>query len=151
MSCCFFLLYFLDIQGLTILTGRFFRLRNDIPNSRAHNFLMGVVVSHPRGGRRHHPPPKDAGDDWRIHSHGEGLRVGLQFQETGIVELFIASFSQTPCLPSALSSKLFNAPFCFIFLFTDQLFFISNVIKKSNNFFNSNHPLVQLYLTFTFR
>jgi hypothetical protein len=59
-------------------------------------------------------------------------------------------FSQKPCLPSALSSNLFIVPFYFIFLFTDQLIFISNGIKKSNNFFNSNHSLFQLCFTFTF-
>jgi hypothetical protein len=94
-------------------------------------------------------------DDWRIHSHEEGLRAGLQFQETRIVELFIASFSQTPCLPYALSSKLFIAPFCFIFLFTDQVFFISNGIKKNKQLLQLKPPsrptLFTLTFTFTFR
>jgi hypothetical protein len=47
------------IQGLMILTGGFFQLRNDMPNLRAHNFLMGMAASHPRGSTGHlcEPPP----------------------------------------------------------------------------------------------
>jgi hypothetical protein len=52
------------IQGLMILTGGFFRLRNDVPNSRAHKFLMGWQRATPKwlqptskGGSRL-PPPK---------------------------------------------------------------------------------------------